>query len=937
MDPTTPEGVHDAAAGSKTQWQQIWRLVRDAERRPVDERQTWLFTSNPDPFVVRKVLEILEASTKAATQASLPDGPAQGPVDSKTGLQVGRYRIGSLIGAGGAGAVYAGFDEALDRAVAMKFLSRQRLGDRERVFREARAASALNHPHIVTIHEVVEDEDEAAIVMELVDGQTMRQRLVERPALTGALDWCRQLAHALTAAHANGIVHGDMKPENVMIRADGYVKLLDFGLAQGGRLSQRTADPFAGTLRYLSPEQWQGGIASANADIFALGVMTYEATTGRFPFEAADPLAIMQAVVSGEPGRARELPAALESLILRMLAKDAAARPTAEQVARSLANLAHAPEPKRARWPLAAAAAVLLMGAVAYWMSRPAASPVDFSRRNIRPMASQPGFETAPSLSPDGKLLANLYSPSEGGKMRLQIHPTPGGPPVEIDPGEVDLYAQAGWSPNGAELAILGQEPSGVYYIYRMQARGGKLTKVVELNRRVEGEAGFDWSPDGRRMVFGDAPAPGGRDISLYLWELDSGKRVALAGTETAAARNDLRMGPSGPRFSPDGKWIVFERPQSFTRSDLYLVPAAGGTVQPLTHDAAHLSGFAWWPDSRSVMAISSRTGIRAIWNFPVGGGAPVLALSNPGRISDVTLARRSSEAAWSGDLRDVNLWRFPVRAKNGQPSRLTDSSNVEIEGEWSKSGLLAYISNRSGAQQVWVARADGSQARQVTNFRNDLTGRPSWSPDGRHLAFVAQSESNADIFTLACDPVPLQCGEQRQLTHHKETDADAKWSADGQFLYFSSNRSGRFEVWRIPGAGGEAVQVTRNGGFHPLQSADGKWLYYSKLGDLNAIFRAPTGQRGFEQEREETLVKDVEFWIATSWTVSSTELLYPAKPNPPGPGYVIRALDLATRGSRDISTGGKLLRSGMAVSADEQWVLVSSADRNTRNIMIAE
>ena len=207
-------------------------------------------------------------------------------------MKIGRYRVGTLLGSGGAGSVYAAFDEELNRPVAMKFVSSRRSGGSDAPalpLREARAASALNHPNIIMIHEVIEMSGEpggmAAIVMELVKGVTLREAARRSPPLEEVLRWATQLAHALAVAHDHGLIHGDIKPENVMVRDDGYVKLLDFGLALDAQFPASRGPQLAGTLRYLAPERCLGQPPTQAGDIFAFGVILYELTTGRYPYE----------------------------------------------------------------------------------------------------------------------------------------------------------------------------------------------------------------------------------------------------------------------------------------------------------------------------------------------------------------------------------------------------------------------------------------------------------------------------------------------------------------------------------------------------------------------------------------------------------------------------------------------------------------------------
>ncbi|HET7216398.1 MAG TPA: serine/threonine-protein kinase, partial [Vicinamibacterales bacterium] len=269
----------------------------------------------------------------------------------------GHYRLESRIGGGGMGEVFRAFDTRLNRPVAVKVMRDATSGDAavvQRFLREARAASALNHPNIVTIHEVGETGGgEQFIVQELVEGRTLRSALEDTLPLANAIDVGRQVARALAAAHAAGIVHRDVKPENIMVRSDGYVKVLDFGLArvvdyQAAERSTRInldTEPgtVLGTTHYMSPEQATGVQAGPAADVFALGIVLYEMAAGRRPFVAPSPVAVLAAILSEQPVPLVRvnpaIPAALDELVHRMLAKEPERRPSARDVDEELATL----------------------------------------------------------------------------------------------------------------------------------------------------------------------------------------------------------------------------------------------------------------------------------------------------------------------------------------------------------------------------------------------------------------------------------------------------------------------------------------------------------------------------------------------------------------------------------------------------------------------
>jgi non-specific serine/threonine protein kinase len=276
------------------------------------------------------------------------------------------YRIASRIGAGGMGEVYLAEDTRLDRKVALKVLPAQFTQDVDRVRRfmqEAKAASALNHPNIITVYDIGESEAGRFIVMELVAGRTLRSVIAEDNSLETLLTLASQIAKALSAAHAAGITHRDIKPDNIMVRPDGYVKVLDFGLArllpsgsgeEAATLAQQTTPgTVIGTIAYMSPEQASGQSASHPSDIFALGIVLYEMATGRHPFKADTLVGYLHAITLQTPPPPSQLkpgiPAALDALILRMLAKDAGRRPTSGEVAQTLHKMERGDDAPRPR------------------------------------------------------------------------------------------------------------------------------------------------------------------------------------------------------------------------------------------------------------------------------------------------------------------------------------------------------------------------------------------------------------------------------------------------------------------------------------------------------------------------------------------------------------------------------------------------------------
>ena len=929
-----PSG-HRLPAEGDGRWDAIWQLILQAEQLPAAERVAFVRSAETDPFILRQAVAILEGSESIATAAtSLPLAPEERFVP-QAGLKIGRYRVGTLLGSGGAGSVYAAFDEDLRRPVAIKFVSTRRRRGSDALalpLREARAASALNHPNIIMIHEVIETGEAAAIVMELVQGVTLREAARRGHSLVEVLRWSAQLAHALAVAHDHGLVHGDIKPENVMVRDDGYVKLLDFGLALEAEPSEACGSPLAGTLRYLAPERCFGQPPTQAADVFAFGVILYELTTGRHPYESPSTLELLQAISEKDPPRPAtfrsDLPAWLDRLIPPMLARRAEERPTALQVADRLAEASQQTPRRRVTVTLAFAAAIVLVTllAASYWSRNPPGTG-DFSRMTVRPLASQPGLEDNPSISPDGLWISCLYRVEAADRPKLQVHSLQGGPPLEIETNGLVVQGPAAWSPDSSELAFEALETSRAHAIYRVSRTGGVPSRIAECKSRSNTPCEVDWSPEGKTLAVADRESKS----ALYLIDLIKGGRRELITPVTEMVTR--------PRFSPDGKWIAYSKAVSLQIDDLYLVAAAGGEPRRVTRTPWYQKGFAWSKDGKRLVAISSRLSHKPeIFQFPLDGSEPYrVGDLDVTRGSDPTLSRGRGPLAWVRDLSANSIWRMPVDQSRLEPQPLTNSAAVDNDPEWSSTGRMVFRSNRSGFDELWIAGADGSRPWQATRYRGTFVGDPHWSPDGRAVAFTSHADGNPDIYLMRCELNTVACSEPSQLTRFPAVDANPTWSNDGRWIYFSSSRTEPYEVWRMPAGGGAAERITWNGGYLARESADGKWLYYSKFVNPSSLWRIALPARGPGQQ--ETVVRPrIPFPAAATWALGVGELFYyPAVDDPQVRFPPVRAIDLETGQTRDLPVGKIRLGRGLSLSADGHWMLRSQKDRVLTLVMVAE
>ena len=519
------------------QWQSALRIYSSARDKPFDERRAFIESETPDPEIVQEALNLLESASE------LDSAPRSRAVPAvRSGGQIGRYEIGPLLGRGGMGEVYAGRDTELDRPVALKFLVAETLGDQaiRRFVREAKAASSLSHPNILTVYEVVRSESSLAIAMELVDGKPLSLFRGEPLKCEQVVDLGRQIASALAASHEHGIVHRDIKPENLMLRPDGLVKVLDFGLARAAvaapaEQTQTTEFGAAiGTPQYMPPEQLRSEPVSGASDVFSLGIVLYELATGRRPFEAQYAWEAAYAIVALQPaspaGVNPSIPRPLETLIMAMLAKDPTARPPAREVAHLLEDLhldteqrslgaSAVKSPKRlpnrsagAGWkrgmrqPMAMAALALVALLGLLWYFRPALrkSPEAARAVTVHPVTSFEGYKDFGSFSPDGQSIAFSWNGGQGGfagllERNIYILKIGDTKPVRLTFAGQDEMHPA-WSPDGHYIAfcrmIKDLSPFQRFGIYVIPAAGGPPRKIIDAGE------GVSWSPDGKMLAF---------------------------------------------------------------------------------------------------------------------------------------------------------------------------------------------------------------------------------------------------------------------------------------------------------------------------------------------------------------------------------------------------------------------------------------------------
>jgi serine/threonine protein kinase/Tol biopolymer transport system component len=715
------------------------------------------------------------------------------------GTPLGRYEIVSALGAGGMGEVYRARDTRLDRSVAIKVLPADFATDPEldhRFHAEARALSQLSHPHICTLFDFGEDGETKFLVMELLAGETIADRLANatstRPAFTlgSALHIAAQIADALAAAHQRGIVHRDLKPANVMLTKGGdqpgdglHAKLLDFGLAKAGApvvtsLSVLPTTPpqagtaegtILGTVQYMAPEQIEGGLIDGRTDIFAFGCVLFEMLTGRKAFEGQSAAAVMAAILERDPPSAAALtpgvPAVVEATIRRCLAK------IPHERWQSAADLATA-----LRWSTAGA----------FTSPPPAASAASIKPR---PRVVRNALVAIAALLVGAAGAVGLMSwlrpdAPRAGTIRFEIEPPDN---AMWTPAPISSAAQLALAPNGQLLAFVASPRRGVALIWIRSLDAVEARPIAG----TEGASFPFWSPDSRHVGFF-------ADGKLKKIDIAGGRPQTLADAPTGR----------GGSWGPDGILFTPAPTQGLSR-----VSAEGGPVTVIT-DAGDTSNLThYWPqvlgDGSRVM-FYQRSGSQesqGVYIRDLNSGATKRVLDNGGRAEHVPgnllFVRDGMLFTQRFDDSDLSLIGEPVRIADSIGHFFGTFGDASVSA--SPTGVLAYGPSVVLTTELqWRDRA-GAILSRVT--APGVYRSPRLSPSERHLALEIvdrQRSTSPDVWVLE-----LARGALSRFTTDSRTEWFPVWSPDESVIYFGSTRLGSTAIFRKARSGGEDVPLT--------------------------------------------------------------------------------------------------------------------------------
>ena len=752
------------------------------------------------------------------------------------GRAISHYEIVEKLGEGGMGVVYKARDTRLDRFVALKLLSIRCMSNPERLTRfvqEAKLVSALNHPNIITVHDIEISDKFQFIAMEYVDGKTLDRLVGSRGLRVGeALAYAVQLADALAAAHRVGIVHRDIKPANVMINEKGLVKVLDFGLAKLTQPSTSESNATAtmetdegtilGTLAYMSPEQAEAKNVDPRSDIFSFGILLYEMITGQRPFRGETKMSTLAAIIHQDPKPPSEivggLPREVERIITLCLRKDPARRfqhmddlkvalqeLKEESDSGKLAPVLSRKFSRRSTVLGLASSAVMATGlASGMWLYLRSKKT---TTRRIRLLVSTQSTASAPALSPDGKMIAYITEEqgqrdlfvgrvAGGGRIRLTNDQGPKSDPRFSPDGESILFTRVGVGSRAPE-------------IWTVPTLGGESTRL--MTRATDAS----WSPDGTHIAF-VSRGPGQADA------------LGIAAANGSDVHTILQSDGGLPFFrypvwSPDGTALAVTRSAGGIAGELWLVPL-GGVPRRVSEDAAGVFSNqpVFTPDGRGLVHQSNRGGSTNLWILFLDSKRLDQLTSGPGPDESPSVARDGSIVFTNTRARNALIVLDLI---NGQAREvLTHSSFIWAPAFSPNGGEIAFSRAESdGAWHIWIAAVQGGTARRLTSGALPEI-YPRFTPDGASIIYHTWSSGPSRVWRVARAGGPAVAltpvGAQR--------DEYADISPDGRWLAFARTEESATHVYVAPLGGGPARRAIDSPSTLPRWSPDGRWIAFS-------------------------------------------------------------------------------------------------------------
>jgi Tol biopolymer transport system component len=875
-------------------WRQVEDLCHAVLTRPAAERTSFLAAACAgDPGLQHEVESLLAGESTAEGFMEMPaavlagPGLLEQPANQLVGQRFGSYTIRATLGVGGMGEVYRAHDETLGRDVAIKVLPlafTAEPGRRARFEREARTLATLNHPHIGSIYGLEEANGVPGLVLELVEGDTLAERIADRARSRGSgvpglplaevMVVARQVAEALEAAHDKGIVHRDLKPANIKITPDGVVKILDFGLAKAVTTESSPADPaesrdgvILGTAAYMSPEQARGQAVDKRADVWAFGCVLYEMLTGRAAFAGDTVSDTIVRILERQPDWSAlpaDTPPALRRVLARCLIKDAKKRlrdigdvwleidAAGELLSGAAEGTANRAAPRRRAWmPWAVLVALATAVAIREGVrSAPQNDPAAGAR--FTPVTDWEGTEAAADISPDGRFVTFLADRdgqfdlwwTQIGTGRFTKLTRPGDRPHQPPS---DILKTFGFSGDGADIWTSLDPGSGV-------GPNGLLALTGGPPRPILGDGGttLAWSPDGERLAYlkivaadTGARPPAWMGDAILVADRVGGDPREIVGAEPQIHNHN-------PVWSTDSQWIYFVRGvgaiDAVDSTDVWRIRPSGGRPEQVTNENGTVSFLAAL-DARTLLYVGRSADRSGPWLWAVDLDR---RNARPRRLT-VGVEQYTSVAASRDGRRIVatvanptsSLWRVPLRDGGADEREVepyavpADRANAPRFGGSS----VFYLASSGGNDGLWRLK-DGEPLPIRSGSDGVILDAPAATRDGASIAFVAQRAGERRLTVMASDGTSA-----RTIASSLRTQGSVDWSPDGQTIVTGASDDGTGQgagLYTVPLGGGAPFRLLRGAAYDPVWSPDGRLIVYvdRMAGAVPLLAVSPDGTR---------------------------------------------------------------------------------------------